>query len=76
MVKNGKQREMIIKNLGTLISLCACFIAIAVQWGAITTTLDQFEKRLDSIGASIERQNEKIDGIEKDVSFIKGKMEK
>ena len=57
-----------VKISTSLIPIVLSFIALAVQWGVVTTKLDVFETRLEKQGSAMIK-------MQQDVSFIKGKME-
>jgi len=50
------------------IPIVLSFVALAVQWGVVTTKLDVFEDRLEKQGSAMLK-------MQQDVSFIKGKLE-
>lgn len=62
------KKENAYRAAGILIPIVISFVALAVQWGVITTKLGMFEKRL-------EKHGEMLVKVKEDVSFIKGKME-
>jgi len=65
---NTPRKENAYRAAGMLLPILVTFIALAVQWGTITTKLDIFEIR-------IEKQGEMLMKVKEDVSFIKGKLE-
>lgn len=70
-----KTKEKIVKNISTILTVLFCVCALSVQWGVITSRLEIFGKQIEQLNRNAEKQSDKIDIIEKDVSYIKGKME-
>lgn len=66
MSNPGKKNENLFK---IVLPVVTAFVAFAVQWGVVTTKLSIFE-------AVLEKQDAVLMQVQKDVSFIKGKMDK
>jgi len=67
--------ETTSKYIGMLVPTLLAIIALAVQWGAVKTTLENFEKRLDKESSAVEKIAETLIMVQKDLSFIKGKIQ-
>lgn len=66
MSKDVKKNDNLWK---IVLPVATAFVAFAVQWGVVTTKLNSFEAVLD-------KHDEVLTQVQKDVSFIKGKMDK
>ena len=59
---------------GTLLALA--LVGFIVQWGIVTTKLDQVERRLDDLVAELRGLRQEYQSIERRVSFLEGAHER
>ncbi len=71
---NQKSKEVFWRGMGMLIPIVFSAIALAVHWGVVTTRLSYFESRLKEVIQSVDKQGDTLTQVQKDVSFIKGKI--
>lgn len=71
---NQRSKETFWRAMGMLIPIVFSAVAIAIQWGVVTTRLTYFETRLKEVIQSTEKQSDTLTQVQKDISFIKGKI--
>ena len=69
------KKESISKTLGMFLPTLIAIVALAVQWGAVMEKLDSFEKIQNRHTEAFEKTNEVLTKVQKDLSFIKGKIQ-
>lgn len=57
-----------------LMPLILSFIALAVQWGVVTTKLDVFESEIKNLVKSNELLTTRLSKVQAELAFIKGKI--
>jgi len=66
---NGKARWAGVVLTGGL-----AIAALIVQWGVVTTKLDQVEKRLDELIYEARTLRHEYQGIERRLSYVEGRL--
>ncbi len=67
-LKNGPRWAGVVLTGGLAIA------ALIVQWGVVTTKLDQVEKRLDELIYEARTLRHEYQGIERRLSYVEGRL--
>lgn len=71
---NTLKKDGLARTLGMVVPIFVSFVALAVQWGVVSTKLAQVETRLTEVIRAQDKQADTLTSVQKDISFIKGKM--
>ncbi len=68
------KKEDSFKVIGMLLPIIIAFAALAIQWGVVMTKLDVFGSSIDQLVNAKEKQDDILIQVQKDISYIKGKI--
>jgi len=61
---------------GVLLTALAALVAITIQWGVVTTKLDNLEKRLDEMILEARALRSEYQAIERRLAYLEGQYQR